>query len=85
VRVNSVHPGPIDTPLAREPLEALVQAGRLPSMQSALAGVAASYPGGRMGQPDDVAGVVTFLLSDAARFLNGVEIPVDAGFTARAQ
>jgi NAD(P)-dependent dehydrogenase (short-subunit alcohol dehydrogenase family) len=85
VRVNSVHPGPIDTPLAREPLEALVQAGRLPSMEAALAGVADSYPGGRMGQPDDVAGVVTFLLSDAARFLNGVEIPVDAGFTARAQ
>jgi NAD(P)-dependent dehydrogenase (short-subunit alcohol dehydrogenase family) len=85
VRVNSVHPGPIDTPLAREPLEALVGAGRLPSMEAALAGVAASYPGGRMGQPDDVPGVVTFLLSDAARFLNGVEIPVDAGFTARAQ
>jgi NAD(P)-dependent dehydrogenase (short-subunit alcohol dehydrogenase family) len=47
--------------------------------------VAASYPGGRMGQPDDVAGVVVFLLSDAAKFLNGVEIPIDAGFTAKAQ
>jgi NAD(P)-dependent dehydrogenase (short-subunit alcohol dehydrogenase family) len=85
VRVNSVHPGPIDTPLAREPLEALVQQGRLPSMEAALEGVAASYPGGRMGQPDDVAGVVVFLLSDAAKFLNGVEIPIDAGFTAKAQ
>ena len=38
-----------------------------------------------VGQPDDVAGVVAFLLSDAARFLNGVEIPIDAGFTAKAQ
>jgi len=85
IRVNSVHPGPIDTPLARAPLEMLVAEGRIDSMETALAGVAASYPGGRMGQPDDVAGVVAFLLSDAARFLNGVEIPVDAGFTAKAQ
>jgi len=85
IRVNSVHPGPIDTPLAREPLEELVAQGRIDSMATALAGLAASYPGGRMGQPDDVAGVVAFLLSDAARFLNGVEIPVDAGFTAKAQ
>jgi NAD(P)-dependent dehydrogenase (short-subunit alcohol dehydrogenase family) len=85
IRVNSVHPGPIDTALAREPLEALVAAGRIDSMETAIAGVAASYPGGRMGQPNDVAGVVAFLLSDAARFVNGVEIPVDAGFTAKAQ
>jgi NAD(P)-dependent dehydrogenase (short-subunit alcohol dehydrogenase family) len=85
IRVNSVHPGPIDTALAREPLEALVAAGRIPSIETALAGVAASYPSGRMGQPNDVAGVVAFLLSDAARFVNGVEIPVDDGFTAKAQ
>ena len=57
----------------------------IPSIESALAGVAASYPSGRMGQPNDVAGVVAFLLSDAARFVNGVEIPVDDGFTAKAQ
>jgi len=85
VRVNSVHPGPIDTPLARAPLEALLEQGRLTSVEDALANVAASYPGKRIGQPDDVAGVVAFLLSDAARFLNGVEIPIDAGFTAKAQ
>ncbi len=85
IRVNSLHPGPIDTALAREPLEALVSSGRIASMESAIAGVAASYPGGRIGQPNDVAGVVVFLLCDAARFVNGVEIPVDAGFTAKAQ
>jgi len=85
VRVNSVHPGPIDTPLAREPIEALVAEGQIASMEAALAGIAASYPGGRMGVPEDVAGVVAFLLSDAARFVNGAEVPVDAGFTAKAQ
>jgi NAD(P)-dependent dehydrogenase (short-subunit alcohol dehydrogenase family) len=84
VRVNSVHPGPIDTALVRAPMEALVASGRMKSVAEGLAHVAASYPGGRIGQPDDVAGVVAFLLSDAARFVNGVEVPVDAGFTAKA-
>src|SRR5262245_20784602 len=85
VRVKSVHPGPVDTALARAPMEALVARGQLPSIEAGLAGVAASYPGGRIGQPADIAGVVAFLLSDAARFINGVELPVDAGFTAKAQ
>jgi len=85
VRVNSVHPGPIDTALARAPMEVLVERGQLKSVADGIAGVAAGYPGGRIGQPDDVAGVVAFLLSDGARFVNGVELPVDAGFTAKAQ
>ncbi len=85
VRVNSVHPGPIDTALARAPMEALVERGQLKSVADGIDSVAAAYPGGRIGQPEDVAGVVAFLLSDAARFVNGVELPVDAGFTAKAQ
>ncbi|MCP5180225.1 MAG: SDR family oxidoreductase [Pseudomonadales bacterium] len=85
IRVNSVHPGPIDTPLARGPIEQLVQAGRLSSVEAGMQGVASRYPGGRIGLPDDVAGVVAFLLSDDARFLNGVELPVDYGITAHAQ
>src|SRR4051812_35645089 len=85
IRVNSVHPGPIDTALARAPLEALITSGRIASMDAAIDSVAASYPGGRIGRPSDVAGVVAFLLSDAARFVNGAEIPIDDGFTAKAQ
>lgn len=85
IRVNSVHPGPIDTPLARLPIEQLVAAGKVTSIDAGMNGIAASYPGGRIGQPEDVAGVVAFLLSDDARFLNGVEVPVDYGFTAKAQ
>jgi NAD(P)-dependent dehydrogenase (short-subunit alcohol dehydrogenase family) len=85
VRVNSVHPGPIDTALARAPMEDLVKRGHLKSVADGIDGVATGYPGGRIGQPEDVAGVVAFLLSDAARFVNGVELPVDAGFTAKAQ
>jgi len=85
IRVNSVHPGPIDTPLARNPLAALVDQGLLQSVDAGIDGLAASYPGGRIGMPDDVADVVAFLLSDESRFVNGVEIPVDYGFTAKAQ
>ena len=85
IRVNSVHPGPIDTPLARGPIAAMLAEGANTTMASALAGVASQYPGKRIGVPTDVAPVIVFLLSDGARFLNGVELPVDDGLTARAQ
>lgn len=85
LRVNSVHPGPIDTPLARGPLEDAVSAGALPSVQAGLDLVGAGYPHGRMGVASDVAGVIVFLLSDDARFVNGAELPIDDGLSAKAQ
>ncbi|MCP5057109.1 MAG: SDR family oxidoreductase [bacterium] len=85
VRVNSVHPGPINTPLVRGPLEAAVAAGALPSTQAGIDLVAAGYPHGRMGVASDVAGVIVFLLSDDARFVNGAELPIDDGLSAKAQ
>lgn len=85
VRVNSVHPGPINTPLVRGPLEAAVEAGALPSVQAGIDLVGAGYPHGRMGVASDVAGVIVFLLSDDARFVNGAELPIDDGLSAKAQ
>jgi NAD(P)-dependent dehydrogenase (short-subunit alcohol dehydrogenase family) len=68
VRVNAVAPGPIQSPR----LAGLRQAGEpLPSsLQTA-------YPG--PGLPEDVANAVAFLLSDAARFVNGTRLYVDGG------
>ena len=68
VRVVSVHPGIIETPIVTGS-DDFVDAMRL------------STPAGRVGQPHEVAQVVAFLASDEASFVNGVDVPVDGGFT----
>lgn len=73
IRVNSVHPGAINTPM----IEAM-GAGD----ESAQQFVASKTALGRMGQPDDVAAVVAFLLSDDAAYMTGAELAVDGGATA---
>jgi len=81
IRVNSVHPGPVDTELARAGMRAFVDARLLPSMDAVSAMVVAAVPMGRMGKPDDIAGVVAFLASDAAKFMTGSEVTVDGGYS----
>ncbi len=45
--------------------------------------VVAAIPLGRLAQPDDIAAAVTYLASDEARYITGVTIPVDGGYTAK--
>ncbi len=71
VRINAIAPGLIKTDFAR----ALWQDPR------ALDYVNRSTPLGRIGEPDDIAGVVVFLASQAARFLTGQTLIVDGGVT----
>jgi NAD(P)-dependent dehydrogenase (short-subunit alcohol dehydrogenase family) len=71
VRINSVHPGYIDTPL----LAALPEEART--------ALVTQHPIGRLGTSAEVAEVVAFLLSDAAAFVVGAQWTVDGGYTAR--
>jgi len=73
IRVNAVAPGPIAT-------AGLDRA--LGGSKEALAARTATVPAGRLGQPDEIADVITFLASDAARFLTGQVIAVNGGKTA---
>jgi len=72
VRVNTIVPGPVETP----GLTGLAPAG---GEQGLLDGFAAELPVGRVGQPDEIASAVVFLASDASSFMTGSEMFVDGG------
>ena len=72
IRTNIVHPGYIETEMMAAAPAIMTDA------QLTLT------PLERTGQPEEVASVVAFLLSDAAAYVNGAEIPVDGGFTSSA-
>ncbi len=81
VRVNSVHPGPIDTDLGVGPLKELEAQGVV-TVDEGKAVVRERYPLGRWGEPEDIARAVVFLLTDASAFMTGSELVVDGGWTA---
>ncbi|MDX6377313.1 MAG: hypothetical protein QOE98_1616 [Gaiellaceae bacterium] len=78
IRVNAVAPGEVDTPMLRA-------AGRAtPATDEDLAAMAErTIPMARVAQPDEIGRVVVFLASDAASYMTGAIVPVDAGYTAR--
>lgn len=77
IRVNSIHPGFIWTPLVEAHLKA---AGDLATGRAA---TDALHPLGHMGEPDDIAWGIVYLASDEAKFITGAELVIDGGYTAR--
>lgn len=73
VRVNSIHPGYIETAMARYGAEA---AG------ATVEELGAIYPLGRIGQPEDVARLALYLASDESSYITGTEMVVDGGANA---
>jgi NAD(P)-dependent dehydrogenase (short-subunit alcohol dehydrogenase family) len=72
IRVNTISPGPVDTPILAD-FEASIGKDRID---------AAADMVGRHATADDIADVITFLLSDASRWVNGTDIKVDGGYHA---
>jgi NAD(P)-dependent dehydrogenase (short-subunit alcohol dehydrogenase family) len=83
IRVNSVHPGGIETPMLHSIIQTYVDMGASPSYEAAHAAVVASHPIGRMGEPSEISGGVVYLCSDAASFVTGSELIIDGAFTAK--
>jgi NAD(P)-dependent dehydrogenase (short-subunit alcohol dehydrogenase family) len=71
VTANAIAPGVIETPFTRGALGR----GEISTW------IKGCVPLGRVGQPEDIAAVASFLASDDAAYVNGVSIPVDGGFT----
>lgn len=75
IRVNSIAPGPIETPIYGKmglPAEVVEEMGK---------GFAAAVPLGRFGQSHEIATTALFLASDDASYINGIEIEVDGGLS----
>jgi NAD(P)-dependent dehydrogenase (short-subunit alcohol dehydrogenase family) len=75
---NAVLPGWVRTEMAEEDAKAEAQR-RGKSVAEIWAERAASYPGGKVLEPDDVARVIAFLASDAAAAINGEAVTVSHG------
>ena len=82
VRVNSVHPGIIDTPMMAQ-AAADITAATGQGGNAVRERFEKFHPLGRMGQATDIANAIRFLASDAAAFMTGAELVVDGGMTAQ--
>jgi len=77
IRVNCVCPGPVSTAL----LETIIETSSNPEAERR--SIVNKTLLGRLGQPDEIAGVITFLASDESSYMTGAIVAADGGWTAR--
>lgn len=82
IRVNSLHPGGVDTGMLNSIFQRYVDIGVMPDVETAIAGTAMRHPIGRMGRAGEMGGGVVFLCSDAASFMTCDELVIDGGFAS---
>ena len=77
IRAVSVCPGTTMTPLVR----AAIASAPEPEEHARM--LAASRPANRLGEPEEIAAAIAFVLSDDAAYMTGSELVIDGGYTAR--
>lgn len=77
IRVNSVHPGFIETPMVSTAIRESENANETRDT------LIANHPLGRLGMPREIADAMVFLASDESSFMTGAELVIDGGYTAR--
>ena len=79
IRVNSVHPGFVETPMVSSAVGRMsLEAGTAFAQE-----ILRRTPMGRMGRPEEIAAAIAFLASEDASYMTGAELVVDGGYTAR--
>ena len=77
IRVNSVHPGFIDTPMVANGVRRSENGNEMRET------IISRHPLQRLGEPREIADAVVFLASDESSFMTGSELVVDGGYTAQ--
>src|SRR4051794_22031318 len=77
VRCNAVCPAFVEGPMVDEIASGTKDPGTVKNK------LALDIPLGRLGEPDEVAALCVYLLSDASSFITGADVPIDGGLTAR--
>lgn len=79
IRANAVLPASVDTPMLRESADRFRGGG---TAGSVIEDWGKMHPTGRVGQPEEIAELIAFLVSDKAAFITGAEFRIDGGMMA---